>query len=124
MVAQTDHPALRDSSLPRLPWWVKAVIVLCCAIQGLTILADFLGYPIVGQALVIFGGFWSPILWAGHGVFPGHVVSVFVTYGFLHAGPEGQRQRAVPVWPHCLLSAAGVAGGAPYPTNTLFEECR
>ncbi|MDQ1900871.1 rhomboid family intramembrane serine protease [Paracoccus sp. WLY502] len=86
MVAQTDHPALRDSSLPRLPWWVKAVIVLCCAIQGMTILADFLGYPIVGQALVIFGGFWSPILWAGHGVFPGHVVSVFVTYGFLHAG--------------------------------------
>ncbi|GGF52629.1 rhomboid family intramembrane serine protease [Paracoccus acridae] len=86
MVAQTDHHSFLESSAPRLPWWVKAVIVLCCGIQALTMLADLLGYPVVRQAVVIFGGFWSPILWAGHGVFPGHVLSVFVTYGFLHAG--------------------------------------
>lgn len=87
MVARSDpFPAARDSLQPRLPLWVKAVIALCCLAQALILLADWLGYPIVRQAALIFGGFWSPIVWAGHGVFPGHVLSVFVTYGFLHAG--------------------------------------
>ena len=87
MVARSDpFPAVQDSLQPQLPLWVKAVIVLCCLAQALILLADWLGYPIVLQAALIFGGFWSPIVWAGHGIFPGHVLSVFVSYGFLHAG--------------------------------------
>ncbi|QIR85974.1 rhomboid family intramembrane serine protease [Paracoccus sp. AK26] len=87
MVAHSDpFVAMQDSLRPRLPMWVKIVIALCCAIQVLTMGADLLGYPIVQQALVIFGGFWSPVVWAGHGIFPGHVLTIFVTYGFLHAG--------------------------------------
>lgn len=87
MVAHSDPLAtVQDSLRPRLPLWVRIVIILCCALQALTILADLLGYPILRQALVIFGGFWSAIVWAGHGVFPGQLLSIFVTYGFLHAG--------------------------------------
>lgn len=87
MVSRSDPFTADQAALqPRLPLWVKAVIVLCCVIQGLILAADLLGYPIVRQAALILGGFWSPILWAGHGVFPGHVLSIFVTYGFLHAG--------------------------------------
>lgn len=87
MVAPSDpFVAIRDGLQPRLPLWVRGVIVLCCAIQGLTIAADLLGYPVVRQAALIFGGFWSPIVWAGHGVFPGQLLSIFVTYGFLHDG--------------------------------------
>lgn len=86
-MARTDHlAATRDGLRPRLPLWVKAVIVLCCAIQAAVIAADLVGYPIVRQAALILGGFWSPVLWAGHGVFPGHVLTMFLTYGFLHAG--------------------------------------
>lgn len=87
MTARSDpFPALRDELQPRLPLWVKVVITLCCAIQAAFIIADLLGYPILRQAALIFGGFWSPVLWAGHGVFPGHILTIFVTYGFLHAG--------------------------------------
>ncbi|WP_295047447.1 rhomboid family intramembrane serine protease [uncultured Paracoccus sp.] len=87
MQAQSDPlAATRDDARPLLPLWVKVVIGLCCLMQALTLLADLLGYPIVRQALILFGGFWSPVLWAGHGVFPGHVLTIFVTYGFLHSG--------------------------------------
>jgi rhomboid protease GluP len=87
MAAQSDpFVAMRDGLQPRLPLWVKAVIALCCVIQAAVIAADLLGYPLVRQALLVFGGFWSPVLWAGHGVFPGHVLTMFATYGFLHAG--------------------------------------
>ena len=87
MVAQSDPlVAVRNGVQPRLPFWVKAVIGLCCAMQVAVMAGDLLGYPILRQALMIFGGFWSPVVWAGHGIFPGHILSIFVTYGFLHAG--------------------------------------
>lgn len=86
MVAQSHPFGAVPAAQPRLPLWVKAVIVLCCAVQALILAADLLGYPILRQAALIFGGFWSPIVWAGHGIFPGHLLSIFVTYGFLHAG--------------------------------------
>lgn len=87
MVAQSDSPmTVRYGAPPRLPLWVKAVIVLCCAMQGLAIAADLMGWPIVRQAVTFLGGFWSAILWAGHGIFPGHPLTMFVTYGFLHGG--------------------------------------
>lgn len=87
MVAPSDPLVFaQDRVPPRLPFWIKAVIVLCCLVQGLILAADLLGYPILHQAALILGGFWSPVLWAGHGIFPGHVLTMFVTYGFLHAG--------------------------------------
>ena len=87
MVAQSDPlVAVRNGVQPRLPFWVKAVIGLCCVMQVAVMAGDLLGYPILRQALMIFGGFWSPVVWAGHGIFPGHILSIFVTYGFLHAG--------------------------------------
>lgn len=87
MAAQSDpFLAARDGLQPRLPLWVKVVIILCCAIQAVFMIADLLGHPILRQAALVFGGFWSPVLWAGHGVFPGHILTIFVTYGFLHAG--------------------------------------
>lgn len=86
MVRPDPALAFEERSQPRLPGWVKAVVLLCCAVQALTMAADLLGYPVVRQALLIFGAFWSPVLWAGHGIFPGHVLTIFATYGFLHAG--------------------------------------
>ena len=91
MVAQGNPLGAVHDDLPpplaaRLPLWVKAVIVLCCAIQIVTLGADLLGYPVLRQALVILGGFWSAVFWAGHGIFPGHLPLIFVTYGFLHGG--------------------------------------
>ena len=86
MAQSESQAAFRYGPPPRLPLWVKAVIVLCCAMQGLAILADLMGWPIFRQAITFLGGFWSAILWAGHGIFPGHPLTMFVTYGFLHAG--------------------------------------
>lgn len=87
MVAPTEPiAAAPDRIHPRLPFWIKAVIVLCCAVQAAIMAADVLGYPIVRQASLFLGGFWSPVVWAGHGIFPGHLLTMFVTYGFLHAG--------------------------------------
>ncbi|MTE00106.1 rhomboid family intramembrane serine protease [Paracoccus sp. YIM 132242] len=87
MVARSEpFVAMRDGSQPRLPLWVRAVIVLCCGVQAAVMAADLMGYPIARQAALIFGGFWSPVVWAGHGIFPGHVLTMFLTYGFLHAG--------------------------------------
>lgn len=87
MVAQSEsHAAIRYGQPQRLPLWVKGVIVLCCAMQGLVIAADLMGWAILRQALTFLGGFWSAILWAGQGLFPGHPLTMFVTYGFLHAG--------------------------------------
>lgn len=87
MVAQSESPAaFRYGRPPHLPLWVKAVIALCCAMQALAIAADLMGWPIFRQAMTFLGGFWSAVLWAGHGIFPGHPLTMFVTYGFLHAG--------------------------------------
>lgn len=87
MAAPTDpFVIVQDRAQPRLPVWVRAVIVLCCLVQALILTAELLGYPIVRQALLFLGGFWSPVVWAGQGIFPGHLLTMFVTYGFLHAG--------------------------------------
>lgn len=87
MVAPSDpFPQIRDDLSPRLPLWVRTVIILCCALQLLVLAGDLLDYPAVRRGALLFGGFWSPMLWLGQGLFPGQVVTMFATYGFLHAG--------------------------------------
>nr|WP_111301523.1 rhomboid family intramembrane serine protease [Paracoccus saliphilus] len=69
-----------------LPGWVRGLIVLCCLIEGLLLLAGLLGYPIARQAGFMLGGFWSPLFLDGPGLYPGQGITMFLTYGLLHGG--------------------------------------
>lgn len=70
----------------RPPGWVNALILLCCGIEAALQLAGILGYPALRQAAMMVGGFWSPLLWDGYGLYPGQTVVMFFSYGLLHAG--------------------------------------
>lgn len=87
MVAQSENRgAIRTGQPVALPMWVKAVIVVCCLVQGAGIVADLMGWAILRQALNLLGGFWSVVFWSGQGLFPGQPLTMFATYGILHAG--------------------------------------
>lgn len=76
----------RQLGAPGLPVWVRALIVLCCVIEGGLLLAGVLGYPIARQASFMLGGFWSPLFLDGPGLYPGQGIAMFLTYGLLHGG--------------------------------------
>lgn len=71
---------------PPLPRWTKVLILACCVIEiGLQV-ATLAGYPLAAKVAFMLGGFWSPIIFQGHGVYPGQPLLMFLTYGLLHAG--------------------------------------
>lgn len=71
---------------PTQPRWTIALIVLCILIEAGLQIATFLGYPAIRPAINIIGGFWSPVMWAGQGIYPLQPVVMFISYGLLHAG--------------------------------------
>lgn len=97
----------RSGRLP-LPRWVMVVIVLCTLIEVALTACDLLGLRFtvyvtrpqgflpffttqrlglpVRQMVNALFGFWSPQFHAGHGIFPGQHVLMFLTYGLLHGG--------------------------------------
>ncbi|MBM3603196.1 MAG: rhomboid family intramembrane serine protease [Alphaproteobacteria bacterium] len=79
VTARRLHPAV-------LPGWIRALVVICCGIEGLLLLAGLVGYPIARQASFMLGGFWSPLIWEGAGLYPGQRLAMFLTYGLLHGG--------------------------------------
>lgn len=70
----------------RPPRWVTALILVCCAIEAALQLARLAGYPTARQASFMLGGFWSPLLHGGYGLYPGQPALMFLTYGLLHSG--------------------------------------
>lgn len=83
-------PANSDSTMtdsaPQFPRWVGAVILTCCLVEGLLMLAGLLGWDQARNEAVLYGAFWSVLMSEGIGVFPGQGATMFVSYGFLHAG--------------------------------------
>ena len=71
---------------PRMALWVVVLIVLCCVIEAAFWLAPAFGWGGLRQAADFLGGFWSPVLWGGHGIYPLQPVVMFFTYGLLHSG--------------------------------------
>lgn len=76
----------RNRQNPSLPRGIAALIVLCCVIEVGLLAATVLGYPAARQAAYITGGFWSPVMWSGYGVYPGQPALMFLSYGLLHGG--------------------------------------
>ncbi|MEE2860764.1 MAG: rhomboid family intramembrane serine protease [Pseudomonadota bacterium] len=72
---------------PRLPGWLRVLIVVCCLIEAALIVAGLVGYPGIRQLTFMAGAFWSMLFWQGAGLFPGQWLLMFLTYGLLHAGP-------------------------------------
>lgn len=70
----------------QLPPWVVGLILLCCLVEAVILVAPLLGYERARVIGLYFGGFWSPLLWGGGGIYPGQPVLMFVTYGLLHSG--------------------------------------
>ncbi|WP_022707892.1 rhomboid family intramembrane serine protease [Paracoccus zeaxanthinifaciens] len=84
----TDIPRVSARRLgpARLPGWARAVILICCAVELLLLAAPLLGAPRIRVASSLLGGFWSPLMHGGQGLYPAQGAAMFVTYGFLHAG--------------------------------------
>ncbi|TJZ92308.1 rhomboid family intramembrane serine protease [Paracoccus gahaiensis] len=70
----------------RLPLWLRAVILACCLVEGLLLAAPLLGLGSARAVSLMLGGFWSPLLGGGTGLYPGQGAVMFLTYGLLHAG--------------------------------------
>lgn len=70
----------------RLPLWLRTVVLLCCLVEAATQIAPLLGFERARVAGVLLGGFWTPLLQGGVGLYPGQGVLMFLTYGLLHAG--------------------------------------
>lgn len=75
-----------DGRPAALPFWLRAVIVLCCLIEALTWAGPLLGLGSARVAAVMLGGFWPPLMVGGAGLYPGQGVAMFLTYGLLHGG--------------------------------------
>lgn len=71
---------------PSLPRGTTTLIAICCLIEAGLLLAGLLGYPATRQGAYMLGAFWSPLLWSGHGLYPGQPALMFLTYGLLHGG--------------------------------------
>ncbi|WCR11321.1 rhomboid family intramembrane serine protease [Paracoccus stylophorae] len=78
----------RAAAVPRqVPLWVTVLILACCAIEAALLLAGMAGYPAARQVAFMLGGFWSPLIHDGYGLYPGQPLLMFLTYGLLHSGP-------------------------------------
>lgn len=84
----TDIPAVerRYRKRPALPAWVTGLVILCCVIEVVFWIAPLLGYERFRLIADFLGGFWSPVLWAFQGYYPGQPILMFLTYGLLHSG--------------------------------------
>lgn len=85
--AATPRVSARALGPARMPIWLRALIVACCAIEAALFAAGFLGYTGIRQASFMLGAFWSLLFWQGAGLYPGQWLIMFLTYGLLHAGP-------------------------------------
>lgn len=76
--------ALRQA--PRLPIWVTAVIILCCAIEAALVILSLGPVPNAPQWANVYGAFWAPMMFGAKPVFASQPVTMFLSYGLLHAG--------------------------------------
>lgn len=77
------RPHLRG--MARLPRPFLIILILCCAVEAAQILWSA-SLPRIRFWADGYGGFWSPLMWGGRGLYPGQGFVMFATYGFLHSG--------------------------------------
>ena len=70
------------------PWALIAVIVICCGIEAVLLLADWqvMGPARLRQLAYENGGFWVGLLRSWTPNYPSQPYLMFLTYGFLHGG--------------------------------------
>lgn len=85
--AEFRDPRRRRLGQPVIPIWVRVVIVICVLIELGQIAVTMAGYPLLRHVVTGFGAFWSGMLWGTNPpFFPGQNVTMFLSYGLLHAG--------------------------------------
>ncbi len=81
-----DHDLDQKVGAPAFLWWIVGIIAL---IEFTLSAADagVIGAPEWRWIAFTYGAFWQPLLSNDVGpVFSGHVVTMFITYAFLHGG--------------------------------------
>ena len=70
------------------PWALIAVIVICCGVEAVLLLADWqvMGPARLRQLAYENGGFWVGLLRSWTPNYPSQPYLMFLTYGFLHGG--------------------------------------
>lgn len=116
----------QDEDAGRLPRLLVWIILLCTAIEALLQLGDagFLGVTRFRQQVYEFGGFWPGLLDNWRPNYPFQQWTMFLTYGFLHAGLWHLALNMVTLWSlgrqigqrvsgakFALLYAASLLGG-------------
>jgi len=90
-VAPAETP--RRQTMPRLPIRhgspvVWGAVLLCIAIEGILALSDmgFVGAPDWRSMAYRYGAFWNGLFEGWQPLFPGQIVTMFLTHAFLHSG--------------------------------------
>ena len=82
------------------PWALIAVIVICCGVEAVLLLADWqvMGPARLRQLAYENGGFWVGLLQSWTPNFPSQPYLMFLTYGFLHGGLLHLAVNMITLW--------------------------
>ncbi|MBU2993988.1 rhomboid family intramembrane serine protease [Octadecabacter sp. 1_MG-2023] len=98
----------------RASWVLIAITVICVTIEAILSLSDYglFGTSRLRQTTYAYGSFWPGILGNWTPNFSGQPVTMFITYGFLHAGPFHLIVNMFTLWSlgRPILERVGVIG--------------
>ena len=106
------------------PWALIAVIVACCGVEAVLLLADWqvMGPTRLRQLAYENGGFWVGLLQSWTPNFPNQPYLMFLTYGFLHGGILHLLVNMITLWSlgMAVIDRVGTRGFVLLYTASLF----
>ena len=96
----SDFAALEPRQIRRWPWSLILITLVCAGLEVMFALVEQLGLgPARLRSLIYeYGGFWVGLLRAWTPNYPAQPYTMFVTYGFLHAGLSHLLTNMVVLW--------------------------
>lgn len=99
---------------PKGFWSVLVLICLCVGIEGVLTCADWglFGRPRIRALVYEYAGFWPGLMDLWDPNYPAQPYLMFITYGFLHAGPLHLAVNMITLWTlgQLVLSRVGLRG--------------
>ena len=106
------------------PWALIAVIVICCGVEAVLLLADWqvMGPARLRQLAYENGGFWVGLLQSWTPNFSSQPYLMFLTYGFLHGGILHLAVNMITLWSlgMAVIDRVGTRGFVLLYTASLF----